>query len=196
MNAVIEAFKESAARQGFEDVNVIFSPFTDMKLKWVRGFNLIHFDLPDYLKDLPGDIAREFADSLWDTIQGTKGVQYPQSLRDYLDSAEFVERNRPTYIKRLRGFDTEDTGRIDEAMQYLADRDLLRVDNVTVGWTSRRIAGSSRIFRVVAVPKVDGVSTKLLASVIYHELCRIELSWNQDKEAYKELLSRFEEVTE
>lgn len=196
MNAVIEAFRESATRQGFEDVNVIFSPFTDMKLKWVRGCSLIHFDLPDYLKDLPGDIAREFADSLWDTIQGTKGVQYPKSLRDYLDSAEFVERNRPIYIKRLRGFDTEDTERIDEAMQYLADRNLLRVDNVVVGWTNRRIAGSSRIFRVVAVPKVDGISTKLLASAIYHELCRIELSWNQDKEAYKELLSRFEEVTE
>ncbi|MBE6514981.1 MAG: hypothetical protein E7Z69_08195 [Thermoplasmata archaeon] len=111
-----EIFADAAERYGVNVRNAEFSPFRDMKCRWVRVGRTIEFAVTDYMKEAPEGIVKDLADTLMAKIYGDSDREYSDDFSEWVTGDEFVRLNRDTYLERC--------GALPD--NYRGDRDLRR----------------------------------------------------------------------
>ena len=159
-----EIFADAAEKYGVDVRSVEFSPFRDMKCRWVRVGRTIEFVVTDYMKEAPEGIVRDLADTLMAKIYGDSDKEYSDDFSEWVTGDEFVRLNRDTYLERC--------GALPD--NYRCDRDLRRtyedlvakglvgeIPGLDLRWTEGDgidpLGMSSMLMRSVVMPtKLDG----------------------------------------
>ena len=184
-----EIFARIGQKYGYDDVKADFTPFKDFKVKWMRSYKWINFDVSDYLKDAPTEVLEGVADTLFKKIRNEDGAEYSKEVCDHLTSAEFIEKNQQVYIRRCRGMSFTSKGKkhdLAESYDRLIEAGLVeRDENIEVRWTysgsQRHVGHSSILMKVVAVnDKLDdaGISEELLDYAVYTQVAHVGLGFN------------------
>lgn len=86
---------------GFLDVSADFSPFADLKVRWMRQATCIDLHVSDYLKEAPEEVITGIATCIFERIWGNES-DYPDVATEYLFSQTFRDRNQDTWFQRHR----------------------------------------------------------------------------------------------
>ncbi len=198
-------FSELGMEYGYSQVKAEYSAFRDFKVKWVRGYKWVDFQVSDYLNDAPDIIISELAHTIFGKIRGDD-VQYPQSMREWLSSREFLVSKQPIYLKRYVGLSKSPQGNhhdLSESYARLIGSGLVAEDtDVYLGWLrpneSHSVGRASTLMKVVAVsPFLDdpSIDDTLLDFCLYAQLAQISLGYDPSKknrgQEYDVLLNRF-----
>lgn len=183
---------------GYE-VNAEFATFRDLKLKWMRSYKWIEFQVSDYLKEAPENVIEGIARTIFSKIQGTDG-NYSDEVIEWLTSDEFVDSMQPTYISRDRriGSPTGEHRDLRESLDRLKKQGLVTtsLDRTKLFWSRKvdedRSAWSSSLMRTVTVNSIldsDDVPEEVLDYVLLNQIAFIECDFGMDSEERKKTIA-------
>ena len=202
-------FQDACEGTQFNEVETNFTAFRDLKLKWCRSYNWIHFDVSDYLATAPEEVILSIAEVVMSRIAGNR-VDYPEEVAEWLTSEDFVATNQPTYIHRCRGLKGPqgEFHDLNESYQRLLDRELIFEDrDIYLGWgpatTGRRTGFSSVLMKVVNMDGCldnENIPEDALDYALYAQLAHISMGFDPSTtrrtEEYEELLNAYPEREE
>ena len=183
-------FSEAGAVHGYDDVKADFTPFRDFKVKWMRSYKWINFDVSDYMMEADERILSSVADTLYRKIRNLDGSYYSKEVCDWLTSDGFVEMNQDKYVRRCRGFSLSPKGRnhdLSESYARLVDQGLVEEDPmIRLGWLpscrSRSVGHSSVLMKVVSIYDnldASSISDDLMDYCLFSQLCHVGMGFNR-----------------
>jgi predicted metal-dependent hydrolase len=179
------AFQRAGQMSGFSRVKAEYVQFKEFKAVWTKRGEEVDLQITDYMKGAEQPILDEFAECICRRILTKRSKEmYTQTMRDWLQSAEFVALNRQTYLKRSRNIAYTDKGSnydLKESMTRLMEQGLVpEISNKYVTWTKRpntqRMGYCSVIMRVVAISSAldsENVPEFVSDYVLYHEMLHL-----------------------
>lgn len=188
-----------ATRYGYTDVSAEFTPFKDFKVKWTRAFQLISFEVSDYLEGAPDDALESLFGTVFERIKGDVTKGYEDALVTYLTSEEFRNSNRDLFIDRQQFIEGGES--ITDAVRIIEEKGLYPEElskDLFIGTFQcdrQSIPRTSVLFRAIAIPSsMENQDTMELARTIYHEICVIQAGFPEGKhsEEAEELFARWE----
>ena len=176
---------------GLENVSAEFSPFRDLKVKWIRSCDFANFSVSDYLKEAPEDVVEGIARTIFAKIRAEEETDYPDCTKEWLTSDEFRELNQGKYIERSRDIgdvENADDSRLWDAYYRLVDAGLIKeIDGLKLFWSKdesiSKAGQSSCLMRVVIMNKRfkrDKVPNEVLDYCLLHEIANIEVDFGID----------------
>ncbi len=179
-------FRSVGREHGYENVEARFYPFKEFKSTWCRSGGRAEFKVSDYLKWADDAVLEDFARCLFGRISNKwRREVYTDRLRAWLQSDEFILRNRPIYLDRSRNLTLSPVGRdldLREMRSNLKDEGLIEdSSDAFLSWTLsdniHRVGYCSVIMRVIAVSSVldtPSIPDYVAEYVLYHELLHLE----------------------
>lgn len=145
---------------GYDDIQAEFSPFRDFKLKWIRSYKWISFEISDYLQDAPEEVVASLFRTVFKRLADEK-TSYEETLSDYITTEDFVRRSQPVFIRRHRGLstDADDVAWVEESIDRLREKGLTVPEGLAVGVAEARM-------------RQVGRSSTLMRTVIMNDACR------------------------
>ncbi len=194
MTAVSEIFATVGKEYGYEDVEVDFVPYRDMKVRWQRTTEWISFSVSDYLKDAPTLVLEDFARLLFKKIAGEK-ADWSDRFRVYICDGGFVEKNRPLLLKRFKGVKPAGEHRCrsleDSIDRLMAEGLISDVDDIEFRYASgmHRVSHVSVVMRTVIISdRLDSedVPEYVLDAQVYKGICQVMAGFGHSEEAHQE----------
>ena len=184
-------FKEVGNNFGYENVSAEFSPFRDLKVKWIRTCDFANFSVSDYLEEAPRDVVKGIARTIFSRILAEEGLDYPECAKEWLTSQEFRDLNQEKYIERSRNLadsDGNEDERLWDAYHRIVDAGLVEeIDGLKLFWSKEesetRAGQSSCLMRVVIMNRKlldDSVPEEALDYCLLHEIANISLDFGLD----------------
>ena len=194
MTAVREIFATVGREYGYEDVEVDFVPYRDMKVRWQRTTEWISFSVSDYLKDAPTLVLEDFARLLFKKIAGEK-ADWSDRFRVYICDGGFVEKNRPLLLKRFKGVRPAGEHRCrsleDSIDRLMAEGLISDVDDIEFRYASgmHRASHVSVVMRTVIISgRLDSedVPEYVLDAQVYKGICQVMAGFGSSEEVHQE----------
>lgn len=194
MTSVREIFAAVGREYGYEDVEVDFVPYRDMKVKWQRTATEMYLSVSDYLKDAPTLVLEDFARTLIERINGEKS-DWSDRFRVYICDGGFVEKNRPVFLKRFKGVKPVGEHRCrsleDSIDRLIAEGLISDVDEIDFRYASgmHRVSHVSVVMRTVIISdRLDSedVPEYVLDAQVYKGICQVMAGFGSGKEARQE----------
>lgn len=194
MTAVSEMFATVGREYGYEDVEVDFVPYRDMKVRWQRTTEWISFSVSDYLKDAPTLVLEDFARTLFGKIAGEK-ADWSDRFRVYICDGGFVEKNRPLLLKRFKGVKPAGEHRCrsleDSIDRLIAEGLISDVDDIEFRYASgmHRASHVSVVMRTVIISgRLDSedVPEYVLDAQVYKGICQVMAGFGHSEEVHQE----------
>lgn len=194
MTAVREMFAAVGREYGYEDVEVDFVPYRDMKAKWQRTTSWISFSVSDYLRDAPTLVLEDFARALFGKIAGEE-ADWSDRFRVYICDGGFVEKNRPVFLKRFKGVKPAGEHRCrsleDSIDRLMAEGLISDVDEIEFRYASgmHRVSHASVVMRTVIISdRLDSedVPEYVLDAQVYKRICQAMEGFGSSEEAHQE----------
>ncbi|MDD1773276.1 MAG: M48 family metallopeptidase [Methanomassiliicoccales archaeon] len=183
---VSELFRSVGREYYYQDVEARFYPFKEFKSTWCRNRQRAEFRISDYLKWADDAVLEDFARCLFGRIssRGRREV-YTDRLRTWLQSQEFILRNRPLYLERSRNLTLSSAGRVldlHEIRDNLKNKGLIEdSSDAFLSWTVcgnvHRVGYCSIIMRVIAISSILDTASMpdyVAEYVLYHEILHLE----------------------
>jgi len=181
-----EMFRLVGREHGYDDVKARFYPFKEFKSTWCRNGQTAEFRISDYIQWANDEVLEDFARCVFGRIsnRGRREV-YTDRLRRWLQSQEFILRNRTLYLERSRNLTLSPAGQVldlREIRANLKDKGLIEdSSDAFLSWTVcgnvHRVGYCSVIMRVIAISSVlDTISMPdyVVEYVLYHEILHLE----------------------
>ncbi len=186
---------------GLENVSAEFSPFRDLKLKWIRSCDFANFSVSDYLEEAPIEVIEGIARTIFSKIRAEEETDYPECVKDWLKSDEFRELNQEKYIERIRtigDIENADDIRLWDAYHRLVDAGLIEeIDGLKLFWSKgesvSKAGQSSCLMRVVIMNRRflrDDVPNGVFDYCLLYEIANIKTDFGID------VLERKKEITD
>jgi hypothetical protein len=184
-DGICASFQRAGRAHGYDKVSASFFPFKDFKACWQRTGSTADFKVTDYLECADGQIIDEFADNLFRRLRSKAKVElYNERMKDWFQSREFLDINRPVYLQRSRNlaYRTEGTNyELLESFERLKDQGLVPdLPNTYITWTRNpnkaRLGYCSILMRVIAISSAldtERVPEYVTEYVLYHELLHL-----------------------
>lgn len=194
MTSVREIFAAVGREYGYEDVEVDFVPYRDMKAKWQRTTSWISFSVSDYLRDAPTLVLEDFARALFGKIAGEE-ADWSDRFRVYICDGGFVEKNRPVFLKRFKGVKPAGEHRCrsleDSIDRLMAEGLISDVDEIDFRYASgmHRVSHASVVMRTVIISdRLDSedVPEYVLDAQVYKRICQAMEGFGSSEEAHQE----------
>lgn len=194
MTAVREIFAAVGREYGYEDVEVDFVPYRDMKVRWQRTTEWISFSVSDYLMNAPTLVLEDFARLLFKKIAGEK-ADWSDRFRVYICDGGFVEKNRPLLLKRFKGVKPAGEHRCrsleDSIDRLMAEGLISDVDDIEFRYASgmHRASHVSVVMRTVIISdRLDSedVPEYVLDAQVYKGICQVMGGFDACEEAHQE----------
>ena len=194
MTAVREMFAAAGREYGYEDVEVDFVPYRDMKVRWQRASPWISFSVSDYLKDAPALVLEDLARILFKKIAGEE-ADWSDRFRVYICDGGFVEKNRPVFLKRFKGVKPAGEYRCrsleDSIDRLMAEGLISDVDDIEFRYASgmHRVSHASIVMRTVIISdRLDSedVPEYVLDAQVYKRICQVMEGFDACEEAHQE----------
>ena len=194
MTSVREIFAAVGREYGYENVEVDFVPYRDMKVKWQRTATEMYLSVSDYLKDAPTLVLEDFARTLIERINGEK-ADWSDRFRVYVCDGGFVEKNRPVFLKRFKGVKPAGEHRCrsleDSIDRLIAEGLISDVDEIDFRYASgmHRVSHVSVVMRTVIISdRLDSedVPEYVLDAQVYKGICQVMAGFDSGKEARQE----------
>ena len=189
-NDVSKIFEKAGKYYGFEEVQVEFSAFRDLKLKWARSCKWISFEVSDYLRNAPENVIESLAATVFKGIRDGGKLVYSEEVRDWLNSEQFVEDNQATFLWRYRGLSESSKGCVRdliESYNRLISAGLVKIDpQVVFRWYDfggHSTTHSSVLMKVIVVHSMldnEDVPEEVLDFALYSALKRIEAGFKPE----------------
>ena len=181
---ICASFQRAGRAYGYERVSASFFPFKDFKACWQRTANTADFQVTDYLECADGQIIDEFAENLFKRIRSKKVELYNERMKEWFQSRQFLDTNRPVYLRRSRNLAYRSHGsryELLESFERLKDQGLVPdVPNTYITWTRgpnrARLGDCSILMRVIAISSAlddDRIPEYVPEYVLYHELLHL-----------------------
>ena len=100
---MLEIAKETGSKFGYKEVTLEVVAYKDFKMRWTRSYQWINFSVSDYLIGMSQEALTDLFTGMYVNIIGNGMSSFGDSFNSEVTSEEFVNRCRPTYIKRTRG---------------------------------------------------------------------------------------------
>lgn len=155
---VSDVFATAGRNHGFEDVKAEFSAFKDFKVRWTRSYRWAEFEVSDYLVGAPVEVMESLADVIFRKIKGDMDAEYSEEFVAWMTSAEFLERNRPTYVARNRLSNPDGDSRLAASVARVAESHPEVMRDVQVFWGR---LGRAKASRVSVLMKAVAVNDRL-----------------------------------
>jgi predicted metal-dependent hydrolase len=184
-DGICASFQRAGRVHGYDKVSASFFPFKDFKASWQRTGTTADFKVTDYLECANDQIIDEFADNLFKRIRSKNKVElYNERMRDWFQSKEFLDTNRPVYLRRSRNLAYRSEGNnydLLDAFERLKDEGLVpNIPNTYITWTRgpnrARLGYCSILMRVIAISSAldtDRLPEYVPEYVLYHELLHL-----------------------
>lgn len=194
MTAVREIFAAVGREYGYEDVEVDFVPYRDMKVRWQRTTEWISFSVSDYLMGAPTLVLEDFARTLFGKIAGEE-ADWSDRFRVYICDGGFVEKNRPILLKRFKGVKPAGEHRCrsleDSIDRLMAEGLISDVDDIEFRYASgmHRASHVSVVMRTVIISdRLDSedVPEYVLDAQVYKGICQVMAGFGPSEEAHQE----------
>lgn len=207
MTSVREIFAAVGREYGYEDVEVDFVPYRDMKVRWQRTTEWISFSVSDYLMNAPTLVLEDFARLLFKKIAGEK-ADWSDRFRVYICDGGFVEKNRPLLLKRFKGVKPAGEHRCrsleDSIDRLMAEGLISDVDEIEFRYASgmHRASHVSVVMRTVIISdRLDSedVPEYVLDAQVYKGICQVMAGFDACEEARQECerrMKRFSRMEE
>lgn len=176
---------------GLENVSAEFSPFRDLKVKWIRSCDFANFSVSDYLKEAPENVVEGIARTIFSRIRAEEGLDYPECAKEWLTSEEFRNLNQEKYIERSRNLavsDEKEDERLWDAYHRIVDAGLVgEIDGLKLFWSKEESetgsGQSSCLMRVVIMNRKllnDSVPEEVLDYCLLHEIANVAMDFGLD----------------
>lgn len=183
--------------QGYDEVNAEFVEFRDFKIKWMRTYRWVSFEISDYLKGADEEVIADVFEAVADRIKG-ENTAYSERVIGYITSEDFVEEHQPTFIQRFRGAGPA-SDRIMDAYESLVDDGLVERDphlRILSASTFKTSVGKSSVLMrtVVMNERADELDDETLRYAVYTQVAHVSVGFDpsaEQKERYNSLLDRF-----
>ena len=194
MTAVREMFATVGREYGYEDVEVDFVPYRDMKVRWQRTTEWISFSVSDYLMNAPTLVLEDFARLLFKKIAGEK-ADWSDRFRVYICDGGFVEKNRPLLLKRFKGVKPAGeygSRSLEDSIDRLIAEGLISdVDDIAFRYASgmHRASHVSVVMRTVIISdRLDSedVPEYVLDAQVYKGICQVMAGFGHSEEVHQE----------
>lgn len=203
--ALERIFADVGADYEYKRVEAKYVAFRDFKIKWIRSYDWISFEVSDYMSDAPSDVLASLCDTIYAKIRGDSEAFYGDIVCNWVSSDRFVDRNQRTYASRVRGLSSSTAGRVRdlrESYDRLASLGLIRDDpRILLGWVpagTRRAGNSSVLMRAACMNSIldsEEVPEVVLDYCLYAYISHIQLGFAPDRkmrrDEYEAMLSRF-----
>ena len=73
-------FRVAGVRNGYDEVDAEFSPFRDFKIKWMRSYRWISFEVSDYLKEAPEEVIQSLTETVFAKVRGENDTLYTEDV--------------------------------------------------------------------------------------------------------------------
>jgi hypothetical protein len=176
---------------GYGQIRAQFYPFKELKGTWIRRGSQLSLRISDYMCWADEEIIEDFARSLFCRIKSrNRKESYGETFKNWIQSREFVEKNRPIYLQRSRNLKLSPLGstfNLEEIRRQLEETGLVRErPDAYLTWTingnKSRVGCCSVIMKVIAISSLldsPSVPPIVPAYVLYHELLHLEMSSEQ-----------------
>ena len=169
----------------YDDYKVILKQTAHLHYAYRKTMTGIEIELSDYLENAPISVLNDECTAIVAWSRGKKYVQ-PESLSDYIRSADFIVGNRPTYLRRCRTVSMTQQGKsknLIDSVERLMDMELVYdtdIRNSFFTWATHmakfKFGQCNQTFRVVSVnPDLDSdsVPDEVVDYVVYHEILHL-----------------------
>lgn len=182
---ICASFQRAGRAHGYEKVSASFFPFKDFKACWQRTGTTADFKVTDYLECADGPMIDEFADNLFKRIRSKGKVElYTERMKEWFQSNEFLDTNRPIYLRRSRNLSYRSAGNryeLTDSFERLKDQGLVPdTPNAYITWTRgpnrARLGYCSILMRVIAISSAldsEKIPEYVTEYVLYHELLHL-----------------------
>ena len=185
LSVINQLFLTVGQRFGYDRVDAEFHPFKEFKTTWQRCGRSAEFKVTDYMAIAGPETLEEFARCLFARMQQRRGEAYSEPIRNWLQSPQFVERNRPIYLRRSRNLLCSPRGAhydLRELLGSLRNQGLVQDgDSAFISWTDRpnraRMGYCSVLMKVIAISSVldsPDIPKYVAEYVLYHEMLHLE----------------------
>ena len=210
-DSLVEAFARVGERYGYTEVKAEFAAFRDFKVKWVRSYKWVNFDVSDYMKEAPTEVLEGIADTLFMRMKGESEAKYRPTVVGWLTSEEFRRINQATYLSRYRATSVGTKGRVRDladSVSRLVEAGLIEDDpEIKLRWAldsrTNSSAKSSVLMKTVIVSdRLDSkdVTDHVFDYVVYSQIANIMMGYNPGRsskgDAYARMLEMYPMMSE
>lgn len=191
-----QIFSRVGMKYGYEDVEAVFSAFSDFKVKWTRTYKWIRFQVSDYLDRAPEQVLEDLATTLFERISGRE-QGYSEAFIRYLNDPELRKTNSKDFIGRKRGLKDTTIGKyhdLNDCVNRLRDQGLIPDDlECILCWqssTANKASGCSTTQGVAWVnDRLDqkGVPENVLDYAVYTMLAHLMVGFKGDEKLFMRL---------
>ena len=139
-DGICASFQKAGRAHGYDKVSASFFPFKDFKACWQRTGSTADFKVTDYLECADDQIIDEFAENLFKRLRSKAKVElYNERMKEWFQSNQFLDTNRPVYLRRSRNLAYRSEGRtyeLQNSFERLQDQGLVpETPNTYFTWT-------------------------------------------------------------
>jgi len=167
-------------------VNAQYRRSKELSLSWrTRGMRA-EISVSDYLMNAPDDVLSDLGVTLAGMMSGRR-PSYGDKYLEYICSKAFLNRNRPTYIRRSKNLSRSPCGTsrdLRDSLTKLLDAGLISngdIDGAYLSWTLhpniRRIGYCSPVMKTVVISCIlddPSIPESVLNYVVYHECLHLK----------------------